>query len=454
MSYIPASITLQDHSGGLMMLFRAISSYACIACVALFICSSCSSDDESNPIEATIPAETKISIIDSYSNGEVVTPSGYAIKVMKGCVPETVGQSAAQVTFSVETKIDPPKPLPPGIKRIGNFVKYGPDGFVFRWPLRVSFPYPANMEPVGLGVMFYSVSEDKWVAIPLGMIDLEHNQIHADVMELGYFALVQFYGIGRVGAASTIGGFEFVGPPPYFYSLTVNQVDFTYPPQQQLFSKLVGCMSTSGSDLTGSPMQPAHTVLPQGAYEVFITRTVPGTASTMPRIETYSVPARGTINRPLRRIDASVTDWTMLEMPSGGSWVDDRPSVWLTPSTPMGTSEFQATLTWNTSSSYATDLDLHLYGPNGMHVYWNDKIAMDNSFELDVDWLKEPYGHAAENIYSKGVIPAGHYTLFVKHYSGVRKAYSVRVIRGGTVKTTTGLLEIGEEHTIVEFDVN
>jgi hypothetical protein len=436
-----------------MMSVRAIRESALYVLLSFLLLTACSSDD-TNPTDATTPGESTVITIDSYSGGTVTTPSGYAIEVTKGSVPEAAGGTAAKVAFSIETKIEPPQALPAGIERVGDFVKFGPDGFIFRWPVRVSFPVPAETDLMDIALMFYNLSEEKWITVPLAMIDFENNKIHADVLELGYFALVKFSGFAKLSGETSMGGFEYEGNPGYYYTLTVKSVTFKFPPQAQWFTNLVGFTAASGSSPTGGPRQPTHIILPQGGYEIWITRTKPGTLFTLPKIETYNVAASGTIGRPLKHTQMSVSDWTLLNLPGGGSWVDGRPTNWPTTTTPMGTGDFQATLTWDNRSGSASDLDLHLFGPNDMHVYYFDDVADDGSFELDIDWQETPLGHATENIYSTGTAAKGHYILKAIHYDGARKAYNVRVIRNGTVKTTTGILEYEAEHTILEFDVN
>ena len=72
-----------------------------------------------------------------------------------------------------------------------------------------------------------------------------------------------------------------------------------------------------------------------------------------------------------------------------------------------------------------------------MHVYWSAKNASDGTLQLDRDW-RSTTGNAVENIYSLKTMTKGTYTVKVNLYSGSTTSYSVRIIRGGTVKTFTG----------------
>jgi uncharacterized protein YfaP (DUF2135 family) len=79
-------------------------------------------------------------------------------------------------------------------------------------------------------------------------------------------------------------------------------------------------------------------------------------------------------------------------------------------------------------------MDLHIYGPNNMHVYFGNKVSADSTVTLDRDWM-HALGNAVENIYSIGTMPSGSYTLKVHRYSGDATNFSVRVIRNGNVRT-------------------
>jgi uncharacterized protein YfaP (DUF2135 family) len=105
------------------------------------------------------------------------------------------------------------------------------------------------------------------------------------------------------------------------------------------------------------------------------------------------------------------------------------------------------------NSSHATDLDLHLYGPNNMHVYYGSRFSADSSFQLDRDWLRT-FGNATENIFStRSALPAGSYRVTVKHFSGEPTSYSVRILRSGTVRTYPGSASGNAETEIATFNL-
>lgn len=91
----------------------------------------------------------------------------------------------------------------------------------------------------------------------------------------------------------------------------------------------------------------------------------------------------------------------------------------------LGTGDFQATLTWNTgsnqivgegcsSSEVRTDMDLHVWEPDGSHVYYSDRTGGTASLDID-----NVCGFGPENIYvAPGNADSGTYYVGIVHYSG------------------------------------
>ena len=404
--------------------------------------SSCKKDD--NPADSTGGSgETGIAQVTSTSSGTISTASGYKINIIPGTVPQNSTGSNGTVTFSVETKVTPTKDLPTTVTRVSDFIKVGPDGFSFRWPVKVTVPYTGS-DPQAIKLLYYDALLDKWRIIPANEIDASAKTISADVINLGYFCAGTISSsFSKPTADDSDGGFEFQGDPSYYYTLTVASVsNWKYPAQAAWYPNVVGASGSTGSYPAGGPLPKTHIHLAQATYQIWITRTKPGTLSTLPVIETYTVPASGTISQPVTYSGPLSTGdgWTTLSMPGGGSWVAGSPTNWPLPTVTYGTGEFQATLTWVTQSGKSSDIDLHLYGPSSIHVYWSNKTSSDGSLQLDRDWLQSPYGNAVENIYSLKKMTAGQYTIKVNLYSGSANNFNLRIIQNGSVKTYTGTL--------------
>jgi hypothetical protein len=257
---------------------------------------------------------------------------------------------------------------------------------------------------------------------------------------------------------------------PWFI-LTIKTMTYAYPDQASWYTNRAGantliCTSNSTpSDPTSTfPNPPIKWWLPQGTYEIWITAySYSVSAQFHSYYYTYSLPATVTINKPLVYQGWSGhTGWFSLNIPSGGTWIKsqsrsipDQLPCWPTPTKTYGTGNFQATLTWTNTKSLHTDYDLHLYGPNNLHVYHGNKNPEGGFFALDRDWLNE-YGSAIENIYSlKNQLPVGDYRVTVKYYSGnPGNRYSIRIKRPGSMRTYSGALtSSGQEVEIEKFTI-
>jgi len=407
----------------------------------MFVGATCKKASE-NPV--TPQQETAVITISSTSGGTTSTPSGAGVTVIPGAVPPNQNGQSGSVAFSIEIPVDPPKVLPAWAALKGSVAKFGPDGFYFRWPIRITLPYPEGSDPSALHIAHYNASTDMWGLVPISGIDAVNRRLSADVLELGYYAVVSVsQGTGKRLAQDSEGGFEFEDPSgSYYYTLTVKSAQFKYSYQIPWYPDIIGSSGSTGqSSPGGGPATKTHIWLPQGSYEIWITRTQPGTLSTLPRIYTYTIPATGTISSPLHYWGmGNVDGWTPLSLPGGGEWREGSPQNWPAPTVTYGTGDFQATLTWVNRSDRHTDVDLHLYGPNNMHVYYGHKTSADSSFQLDRDWLHE-LGNAVENIYSlkpPSQWPKGEYTIKVNLFSGVDMPFNVRVKRGASVHTYSG----------------
>ena len=91
----------------------------------------------------------------------------------------------------------------------------------------------------------------------------------------------------------------------------------------------------------------------------------------------------------------------------------------------LGTGDFQATLTWNTGSTQIidegcssrevrTDIDLHVWEPDGSHVYYSSRTGSTASLDID-----NVCGFGPDNIYvSPGNADSGTYYVGIVNDSG------------------------------------
>jgi len=409
-----------------------------ILCIIIFILSGCKSDDGPTAPEEQVVPEHGVTMISSSERGRVETESGYALDVIAGTVPLNREGGVANISFSIEVDVEPPVQLPSAATLIGKIVQFGPQGFAFNWPVQMILPFPEGTDLSTLMILQYDSEKELWKAIPISYIDDSNNFIVADVLKLSYNAVVSVSsGLGKTeDNECTWGGFRMENPEQnMYYTLTVRSVSqFKCEWQEEWFAdELVGSTGCTGHHWIGGPLPFTSILLAQASYEIWITKT---TGETPYQIFTYSVPAEGTVEGHVTYGTPTPfgIGWTPLSFPSGGTWVEGPPDDWPMPTVTFGTGLFQATLAWTNNNWRQTDLDLHVYGPNGMHVYWLDDISSDNSIELDRDFMDDP-GNAIENIYSIGDMPSGEYRVVVKKFLGDDTNFNVRVLRPGSVRT-------------------
>jgi hypothetical protein len=411
---------------------------------------------------------TEIAQYKSGDYGTVTTSTGEGLNIIPGVIPANSEGNEATITFTIETNVEDPGRLGEGATFKSALVKYGPEYFNFTWPVQLFIPYEDGQDPNLLSVLHFDYSIEDWVKLPKTGIDTEKKLVYFNSLSLGVFALAELTSDYRDYMDWCDGGFRFTDSNrDYYYTLTVASVtNIKYDWQQSIllqpcFSTTIPCGPVAGStgQRNNSPLADTWVYLIQADYQIWISRTKPGTYWAPPVIETYSIPASGSLTEPNICPQSATTfpdlnlcsPWVDLTLPSGGTWVAGTPEGWAVPTITYGTGDFQATLNWINNESHATDLDLHLYGPDDMHVYYQFTSSPDGSVQLDRDWLQY-YGNATENIYSLKDMPAGNYRVEVNLFSGHAANFNVRIINHGAVKNYSGSLQnVGDDVLIYEF---
>lgn len=432
--------------------------------VLMIFLSNCS--DDSNPVDPTEnqPEESATVTVTSSEGGTVSTTSGISISVIGGTVPKNENGNDGTISFSIETPVEAPSALGSGGEFVGALVQYGPEGFIFNWPVEMILPYPESENPEYLYVVHYDNILEEWKIIPKSGIEVSKELIRFNAIDLGIYGLAKFSANQKMNESSedgdADGGFVFTGNSNYDYTITVATVTAFKFPYQAAWgaANLVGAQASTGYTNSAFEQGLAHIILNQATYTFWVSRVKKEFDAIK---QTYSFAASGTLEHPLLFNQSGSTtsgwnnsaDWTILNLPTGGTWVDGSPDNWPTPTKTFGNGEFQATLTWVNNSSHVSDVDLHLYGPNSMHVFYDDDTSVDGLFKLDRDWISD-LGNATENIYSTGSMPSGEYTVKIVLYEGDPVDVNVRVKRPGATNPRTipkRLSTVDEEITIVTF---
>jgi hypothetical protein len=372
---------------------------------------------------------------------------------------DSLGASGT-VVFSMNTSatIESGIPgLPAGLTIISKYLKAGPEAFNFNLPVQIYFPAASESSPQNLLVYYYSPGTNDWKIVTTSAIDTAGKRIGVDVFQLGYFVLAKSLTTDNSMTDTRQGGCVLDLPAfNTFYTITMASVVLEKPETIGLYyNGLVGNTYT-GPIFLGCQIGQTKAIVPQGSMTFWVTKIECQGGDQQPY--TYSIPAPVTVSNPLNFIGWSTYDavtYVPFTLPSGGTWNPGRPSsgpgAWPPPTIPFGSGIFQATLTWNNSTNSVADLDLHLYGPNNLHIFWQNRTSPN--FALDRDWISQ-LGNAIENIYSTtSTIPSGNYEVKVHHYSGVQKSFNTRVILNGASTNYSGSLTNGQEVTVRTFTI-
>jgi hypothetical protein len=418
--------------------------------------------NEDNPADTGANGVVK-DISDSL--GGNLEKEGYEIQVPAGAIPPRQDGSRATVSFSIELGVQSPGALPQGGQLVGRMAYFAPDGFVFNFPLRLFFPI-ADEDPFDLFIMNFDYEENTWVVVPTSAYDSVNKRIGVDVVELGIYAVVKRTTTGVSGTKnpSVLRGYDYGGvtvkkvfhPQSEYSVVTVKSAVYSRQSDENWWgsaSRLIGRTGRTWWFVGGGQpwrVLPMYWSLPLGTYEFWVSRVFPDG-----RWETYTMPVTVNITSPL--IDNPPNfpgGWYEINESSlsGGDWSAGRPGEIKPATTSVGTGQLQITLKWvNTESSYA-DLDLHLVLPDQSEVYFGNKISEGGELALDKDWMTS-YGNAIENIYSLKTMPKGSYKIYVDHFSGYTKTFSVRVKRGTYIRTYNHTIESGEQINIENFSM-
>lgn len=380
--------------------------------------------------------------ITSETNG-IIEWDGFRMEVHTGNVPRLQNGSPGTVTFSLNSSSSIENgftPVPAQFTVISKYLKAGPEAFNFAGTIQLFFPAESQPNPQNLTVLEYLPDTQEWKIVPTSAIDTANKKIGVDVLKLGYFVLAK-HNVNDNSTDFRAGGCVLDIPMEPFmnYILTCQSVSPEKPEILSLYSGGLVGKTFMGPIFLGCQQNKTKAIVPQGTISFWVSKI--SCQGSNPEIFTYTIPASVTINDPLEFIGWSTYDaviYVPFTLPAGGSWVSGRPANWPPPTQPFGTGTVQATLTWNNGASNAADLDLHLYGPNNLHISWQNTSSAN--FTLDRDWQSTP-GDAIENIFSTTTtVPSGDYRVNVAHFEGFSKTFNCRVIVNGSVTNYTNTL--------------
>jgi hypothetical protein len=452
--------------------------------LAMVLVGSCQKDStDPNPT-----TQSMIKQIASDEAGGVLTLDGSSLIIPPNAIPNLANGNAATVSFTIEKGGTLPKALPSNMKLVGETTNFGPEGFIFQDPLWVLFTLPDGTAPDQVCVVGFNTERNEYGVFPITYYDEDKAEVGAAVYELGYYMLANVSDINRTRAPFGAGGFRLrTNNNNGWYPATANQgswfsadcynkliiTDFTptYPEEMSLWTPF-NPNATNGRrywevmtppKVTGwGPNHNAGLTFmgPQGTYTAQLIVSHKNNQLALPECRQYSLPLTFNINDVVTCSSATLcSGWSQgPALPSGGSYATIECGLYKPLATiPVCTGDFQTTLTWfNGNNSYGdTDLDLHLYGPDNLHVYWSNKTPGIGGITLDRDMIDET-GWVQENICAPSLsgMPKGNYSIKVNLFDGEDKDFQVRMIRGSQSQSFNGrVTNTAQEQTIFTFSL-
>lgn len=418
---------------------RNLLSMGMLLMAAAFTFTSCLSDGDDTivledgqyvpPVTPPTTGEGETEVVSS-DESATFEGNGFTVTVPNGAVPPTNSGEDGRVAFTVTDGGDLPADLPAGTTAIeGGDIKVEPMNFTFNSPITIDVPL-GGRDVDDVALLYYNEATGTWEVIPFSSVN-DDGTASVSVIELGYFVLVELDQEQQFAGVHIDSDYLEEG---YYYYVTLVPSEYSEgnPVKRIAFA-------ANGDDLYMAN-------IPLGQYDITVSRERRGSFDSAVETTEYKetwehcdlyeplVPGSGKYD--------TYTGWFELEL-GYDAWYTGRPNgAWGNATATYGTGTFQATLTWVNTNGSITDYDLHLYGPNNLHIYFGHKN--EGAYELDRDWISA-LGNAVENIYTvNDNITPGEYNVRVHHFSGVLgKRYNCRVIMDGVlVKSVTGAITV------------
>lgn len=280
--------------------------------------------------------------------------NGAEITVPAGAISNQIDGTPGEVTFTIEANVaskDLPIQIPTDFKVFGSIFKFGPLDFIFDGPVQIFLPASSVSSPQDMEIAWYNKTKNEWILLPINTIDSKLKRLGASVFELGYFAVVSLSKTSIINKGTP----EIQSPEPeptwlrvggirmhhnmmdYFVTMTVKAVILKYPTIP--WPDPVGDAATNGSYPAGGPLPTTYLGnIPQGIYEIVISRSKRGTLFELPgKTETYTVPIYVNVT-PFILVEGTWDEWDWLGwvdlVVSGGEWRVGSPEEWPDPTIP------------------------------------------------------------------------------------------------------------------------
>lgn len=375
-------------------------------------------------------------VVTTNQSGTVTTSIGVSVSIPAGAVSPTADGQAGAMTFSVDEYVNT-APLPTGYKGLSNAYTFGPSGFNFSAPVKVTFPVPDGKDMDAVGIMLYDEDAREWKVAP-STADSQKRTVSVETQHFTVFRPVEsdafrtqgwFYWSTQAGNSNVSGTWICVAAATLDSGATTSTIAW---PQ----------WSRSVPWSTDAPW--VENSLPKGTYTFYYRWG--GSNTTDAR---YAQSAPVTIN------SSTPTTVTLTVPPTNGSVMTGYPPCLGVPNNGQpdysaGTGEVQVTLNWTAG----VDLDLRVVEPSGEVIYYDHPYSGTNG-QLDLDNRCSNFvSGRPENVYwpaaGSGGAPTGTYLIQVVWYddcseSPAEVSFSVRVIIRGRVYTFRKVISSGAD---------
>jgi hypothetical protein len=425
-----------------------VTSSNCLALGAGYQYSGDGSACAPNPCTPTPPPADYVATgqITTLGDGEVKTTSGAIITVPKYAVTQTLAGGEGKMTFSIERDQAITVAPPSGSTKSSDVYRFGPDGFIFGRPVKLTIPVLGDTTNKSLALYRFNQTTGK--AEPYGgVFDRTTKTISVQTYKLSPWF------VGSAPAANTAWGAIDVtnGTTDQWLNLCVEQYQLKYPDADVDFH---GEASSSWAPFGEIGVTNRGLwFVPQGTYRICAEMRRAGTISTPPGpahhvlLDNIVVDAPWTHSQPVT---------TPLSLTGLGDSAQDSTCACTPVATPsVGTGDVQVTLTWH--SAQPIDLDLWVTEPDSTRCYYGHTVTSTGG-SLDIDNKCGDYiDGRPENIFWANA-PRGEYKVEVDWYSdcstgATSLGYDLRVINGGTVRTFSGTIAAGATIEACRFTV-
>ncbi|MFP4458582.1 MAG: hypothetical protein ACLFSQ_03210 [Candidatus Zixiibacteriota bacterium] len=434
-----------------MELKRLLVLFSIIAILLFaFGCPDDDDDDDNNSNDDDSAMYEASGAVDS--NGELLleTESGAKLAIPRYAVPLTIEEETGTMVFSIERDLSISPVLDEGASSASDVYRFGPDGFVFASPVRVTIPIDNFDESKEYEI--YRINQTTGEAeVYSSFIDEENATISAYTYHLSPWAISEREYRERSGGAVRISNTSST------HALHVSVADFVpaYPMADTVTCSLYDAYFPalgSGSFVASSGLW--H--LPQGTYTLCFRMSEQGTFMNPPGDPVRWYEHDVIIDQPWSRTSPNISDEFSYGRPSDDAvdgFCDCRPE----PTPSAGTGDVQVTLTWHNSDPI--DLDLWIIEPDSTVCnYATTPTASGGTLDRDNLCGSTYINGRPENIFWSSA-PEGTYRVQVDWFSDCgngmsSQGYDVRIVNGSDVRTFSGTIQAEETIDIATFTVS